>query len=183
MDARKIAGRYGIALALVISSCIVAATGAQTDRGGAAADIPSLPYKLIDWPTRLTSAAGAPADWNFIQAASAAITQRGSILVLHRGAHPLIEFENGGTFVRSWGDGMFSEGKVAAIPQALWTADKSRYSAVYGPAGCTSCGAHSVRVDPQGNIWLADAPGQVVYKMDPQGKDVLMQLGQKGVTG
>jgi DNA-binding beta-propeller fold protein YncE len=77
---------------------------------------------------------------------------------------------------------MFSEGKVAAIPRASWTAEKSHYSAVYGPAGCTSCGAHSVRVDPEGNIWLIDAPGHVVYKMNPEWKEI-MRLGTKGVSG
>src|SRR5688572_32589352 len=33
-----------------------------------------------------------------------------------------------------------------------------------------------------GNIWVVDAPGHVVYKMDPRGK-VLLQLGTKGVAG
>jgi len=141
-----------------------------------------LPYKPAEWPAPPTSAAGVPSAWNFIQVASVAITPRGTILVLHRGAHPLMEFDSRGTFVRSWGDGMFSEGKVAAIPEAFWTADKSHYSAVYGPAGCTSCGAHSVRVDPEGNIWVVDAPGHVVYKMSPEWKE-LMRLGTKGVPG
>jgi DNA-binding beta-propeller fold protein YncE len=159
------------------------ANGGQTGRGNAAADIPILPYKLVEWPTLPTSAAGVPAGpWNFIQVSSVAVTPRGSILVLHRGAHPIMEFESNGTFVRSWGDGMFSEGKVGAIPQANWTPDKSHYSAVYGPAGCTSCGAHSVRVDPQGNIWAIDAPGHVVYKMNPERKEI-MRLGTKGVSG
>src|SRR4029434_7021098 len=81
-----------------------------------------------------------------------------------------------------WGDGRFSEGKVAVIPQALWTDDKSRYSAVYGPAGCASCGAHSVRVDAQGNVWVIDAPGHVVYKMNADGKE-MMRLGSKGTAG
>ena len=116
--------------------------------------IPSLPYKLVEWPTPPISAAGVPGAWNFIQVSSVAITARGTVLVLHRGAHPIMEFDSNGKFVRSWGDGMFSEGKVAAIPEAHWTEDKSHYSAVYGPAGCTACGAHSVRVDPQGNIWV-----------------------------
>jgi len=39
-----------------------------------------------------------------------------------------------------------------------------------------------VRVDVEHNIWVVDAPGQVIYKTDPQGK-VIMQLGQKGVSG
>jgi DNA-binding beta-propeller fold protein YncE len=138
----------------------------------------------VDWPIEATSVAGFPAGpWNFIQVAAVAATTRGNILVLHRGAQPIMEFEPSGKFVRGWGDGMFSEGKVVFVPVPNRSPSRSNFSAVYGPAGCTSCGAHSVRVDPQGNIWLVDAPGQVVYKMDPQGKDVLMLLGQKGVTG
>ncbi len=59
---------------------------------------------------------------------------------------------------------------------------ESRYSAVYGPAGCTACGAHSVRVDPQGNIWIVDATAHVVYKMSAEGKEI-MRLGTKGTSG
>jgi DNA-binding beta-propeller fold protein YncE len=149
---------------------------------GANAAGPDLPYKMVDWPTPLASAAGFPAPWNFIQVSSVAVTSRGTILVLHRGAHPILEFESNGKLIRSWGDGMFSEGKVAAIPQMNWTPDKSHYSAVYGPAGCDSCGAHSVRVDSQGNIWAIDATGYVIYKMNPDGKEI-MRLGTKGVAG
>jgi DNA-binding beta-propeller fold protein YncE len=152
----------------------------QGGRGNA--DVPTLPYKLVDWPTPPPSAAGVPGAWNFIQVASVAISPRRSVLVFHRGAHPLMEFDASGKFVRSWGDGMFSEGKVAAIPEAHWTADKSHYSAVYGPAGCTSCGAHSVRVDPQGNIWVVDAPGHVIYKMSADWKEI-MRLGTRGSAG
>ena len=146
------------------------------------ADVPALPHRLVDWPTPPTTAAGVPGAWNFIQVASVAVTLRGTILVFHRGAHPLMEFDSSGKLLRSWGDGFFSEGKVAAIPQPHWTDDKSHYSAVYGPAGCASCGVHSVRVDPQGNIWLVDAPGHVIYKMSPDLKE-LMRLGTKGTPG
>jgi hypothetical protein len=149
---------------------------------GAQPDAPTLPYKLVEWPTAPTSASGFPGAWNFIQAASAAITPRGTILVLHRGAHPIIEFESGGAMVRSWGDGLFSEGKVAAIAEAHWTPDKSHYSAVYGPAGCASCGAHSVRLDPQGNTWVVDAPGHIVYRLGPDGKDTF-HLGTRNTPG
>jgi peptidylamidoglycolate lyase len=37
-------------------------------------------------------------------------------------------------------------------------------------------------VDREGNIWLVDATGHVVYKMNQQGH-VIMQLGTKGVSG
>ena len=143
---------------------------------------PTLPYKQMDWPAPPTSAAGVPGAWNFIQAASVAVTPRGTILVLHRGAHPIMEFDAAGKFLRSWGDGLFSEGKVAAIPESFWTPDKSHYSAVYGPAGCASCGAHSIRIDPQGGIWVVDAPGHVIYKLNSEDRET-MRLGTKGVAG
>src|SRR5207237_57186 len=141
-------------LPVVFGLAIVAAP--QRTAGGqeSPATTPTLAYKLVDWPTPPTSAAGFLAAWNLIQAAGVAVSARGSVLVLHRGAHPVLEFNSDGAFVRSWGDGVISEGKVAAIPQDKWVADRSRYDAVYGPPACASCGAHAVRVDPQGNIWL-----------------------------
>lgn len=148
-----------------------------------ASNVPVLNYKLVEWPTQANSAAGFPAGpWNFIQVASVATTAGGNVLVLHRGAHPIMEFEPGGKFVRSWGDGMISEGKVVSIPEVNWVPGGTRYSAVYGPAGCASCGAHSVRVDAGGSIWVVDAAGHVVYKMNPQGKEI-MRLGTRGVSG
>ena len=138
--------------------------------------------EVPDWPNPATSTAGTPAAWNFGQVSAVATSTNGYILVLHRGAQPIMLFENGGRFVRAWGDGLFSSGKVAGIASADRVAGQSGYSAVYGAAGCHACGAHSVRVDPDGNIWVVDAPGHVVYKMSPQGR-VLMELGSKGVAG
>jgi DNA-binding beta-propeller fold protein YncE len=37
-------------------------------------------------------------------------------------------------------------------------------------------------VDPQGNIWLIDAAGHIIYKLNPDGKEI-MRLGTKGVRG
>ena len=144
---------------------------------------PSSGYKLVpDWPAPARTAAGTPSAWNLIQAPGVAVDSRSHVLVLHRGAHPILEFDSAGKFIRSWGDGMFSEGKVMAVAPGDRAPGASGYSAVYGPAGCDSCGAHSIRVDAEGNIWAVDAPGHVIYKMNPQGK-VIMQLGQKGVPG
>src|SRR5687768_17320860 len=138
-------------------------------------------YKLVEWPAPPRSAAGFDAPWNFIQVASVAVSAKGTVLVLHRGAHPLLEFDTSGKLIRSWDGLTISEGKVAGIPKDNWAPDRSRYSAVYGPAGCTACGAHSVRVDPQGNVWIVDATGHVIYKMNPEGR-VLMRLGTRGVS-
>src|SRR5262249_16974389 len=138
-------------------------------------DIPVLNYEHVDWPTDATSVAGFPAGpWNFIQVPAVAAGANGNLLLLHRGAYPVMEFRPDGMFVRAWGDGMFSQGKVVFVPQANRNSDRSYYSAVYGPAACTNGGVHSVRVDRQKNIWLVDATGHIIFKMDPQGKDILM---------
>ena len=111
-----------------------------------------------------------------------AVNANGRLILLHRGAAPVLEFDSDGNFVRSWGDGLFSFGKVVAIPPGDRVPGGPGYSAVYGPAGCDSCGAHAVRTDPQGNVWLVDACAHAVYKTDGQGK-VIMTLGRKGVSG
>ncbi len=134
------------------------------------------------WPDSAVSAAGTPAAWNFGQVAGVATSANGYILVLHRGANPIMLFDATGRFVRAWGDGLFSNGKVGGIPPGDRQPGQSGYTAVYGAAGCHACGAHAIRVDPDGNIWVVDAPGHVIYKMDATGR-VLMELGSKGISG
>jgi hypothetical protein len=168
-------------LALNISFVAFAQQGNAPRLG---ADAPSMGYKEVPiWPAQVANAAGTPAGpWNFIQVAGVAVDAQGHIMVLHRGAYPIIEFESDGKMLRFWGNGMFSEGRVGAIAPADRIPGHALYSAVYGPPGCDSCGAHSIRVDAGNNIWVVDAPGHMIYKMDPLGK-VVMQLGQKGVAG
>src|SRR5581483_2679413 len=144
-----------------------------------------LAYRLVEeWPKQAKSAAGTPAGpWNFIQVPGMALNDTtGRVIVLHRGAHPVLEFDSEGNFVRSWGYGLLSFGKVVAIAPGDRVPGGSGYSAVYGPAGCDSCGAHAVRVDPAGNVWVVDACAHAIYKTDGHGK-VLMTLGRKGVAG
>ncbi len=146
-------------------------------------DAQTLAYRAVDvWPLPATSAVAAPGPWNFGQVAGVAINANGNVLVLHRGAHPIIEFESGGKFVRSWGDALISEGKAFTLAPEYQAEGRTIHSAMYGPAGCTSCGAHSIRVDSEGSIWVVDATGHVVYKMNQQEK-VTMRLGTKGVSG
>jgi DNA-binding beta-propeller fold protein YncE len=172
-------------MSVLLIAFVLAARSVDTNgqgRTGGTGNVATLPYKLVEFPAPATSAAGFPAPWNLIQVSAVAISARGTVLVLHRGAHPILEFEPSGKFIRSWGDGLFSEGKVAGIPQSNWAPERSRYSAVYGAPGCTSCGAHSIRVDPQGNIWVIDAAGHVIYKLNQDGEEI-MRLGRKGVAG
>ncbi|HZS49225.1 MAG TPA: peptidyl-alpha-hydroxyglycine alpha-amidating lyase family protein [Bryobacterales bacterium] len=130
-------------------------------------DIPDLGYKAVpDWPD-------LPAGWNFGEVASVAADSHGHVLVFHRGPHPIMEFDSGGKFVRSWGDGMISTSPGPNNPT---------YALVPPRPPCDSCGAHSVRLDPDGNIWVVDDGGHVVIKMNPQGR-VVMELGRRGVPG
>ena len=124
-------------------------------------------YKVVpDWPA-------LPGGWNFGEVASVATRAGGNVVVFHRGPHPIMEFESGGKFLRSWGDGMISSSAGPTTPS---------YTSPGPRPTCDSCGAHSVRVDPEGNIWVVDDGGHVVVKMNPQGR-VIMQLGRRGVAG
>ena len=150
---------------------------------GAAAPAAAQQYAEVpDWLRPATSAAGTPAPWNLGQIVAVATGADGSILVLHRGAQPIMVFEPDGTFVRAWGEGLFSNGRVGGVPPGTQAPGGSRYTAVYGAAGCHACGAHAIRVDPDGNVWVVDAPGHVIYKLSQHG-ETLMQLGTKGVAG
>ena len=139
-------------------------------------------YHEAEWPLPATTSAGTPAPWHFGEVVAVATTAGGNILVLHRGAQPVMEFDVTGKFLRSWGEGTLSEGKVTGILPESRAPNSSGYTVVYGPAGCHACGAHSIRVDADGNIWLVDAAAHAVYKTDSQG-NVLLQLGEKGVAG
>ena len=177
MESRNVPGkrsftvRFACLSALVLSAALYPSTG-EADGS----------YTEVEWPMQAKTMIGTPSPWHFGEVVAAATTKEGNILVLHRGAHPIMEFDLRGKFLRSWGDGMISEGKVTAVEPKDRAPGASLSAAVYGPAGCYSCGAHSVRVDPEGNIWIVDAGAHVVYKMNAEGR-VIMQLGAKGESG
>ena len=166
--------RIGLALCCVVAVALLAPVMQQAQ---------TVKHTEVEgWPDPAVSAAGTPAAWNFGQVAGVATSANGYILVLHRGANPIMLFDATGRFVRAWGDGLFSNGKVGGIPLGDRQPGQSGYTAVYGAAGCHACGAHAIRVDPDGNIWVVDAPGHVIYKMDATGR-VLIELGSKGISG
>lgn len=139
-------------------------------------------YREAEWPLPATTAAGTPAPWHFGEVVAVATTSEGNILVLHRGASPVMEFDVAGNIIRSRGDGSLSEGKVTRIEPGDRAPGQSGYTVVYGPAGCYSCGAHSIRVDPEGRVWIVDAAAHTVSKTDSEGR-VLLQLGKQGESG
>lgn len=156
---------------------------------GEQANVPVVHYKALpSWPKPLTGDKGLPAGpWNYIQVTSVAVKQDGNILVMHRGDDALLEYKPNGDLVGPFGDVKFSHGKVMPMLKEVAAAGRnpatmSGYQAVYGAAGCSNCGAHEVRVDPQGNVWAIDAPGQVITKMNAAGH-TLMTLGTRDKRG
>ena len=79
---------------VLLIAIVIAARSVDTNgqgRAGGTVDVATLPYKLIEFPTPATSAAGFPAPWNLIQVSAVAISAKGNVLVLHRGAHPILK--------------------------------------------------------------------------------------------
>jgi DNA-binding beta-propeller fold protein YncE len=167
-------------------TCLSGFLAAQPAKGARPGmDEPVLPnYKAVaEWPMEALGDKGFPAGpWNYWQVPSVTVEADGNILVLHRGDFPILEYEPNGKFIGPWGHIRFSEGKVMEGATFVPPAGMSRYQALDGPAGCSNCGAHSIRRDPAGNIWVIDATGDVIYKLSPQGR-ILLTLGQKGKPG
>jgi hypothetical protein len=70
-----------------------------------------------------------------------AVGPTGNIFALNRGYHPMLEFKSDGSFVRSWGEG----------------------STMF-------VGTHTLRFDPQGNLWYVDAADSIIYRFDSEGR-------------
>ena len=56
-----------------------------------------------------------PKGWVFTQVAGVAVDSKDRVLVLCRGAHPIIVFSREGEFIESWGEGVFSNAHGAYI--------------------------------------------------------------------
>ena len=171
---------------MTILACVL--PGAALAQPSSESGIPVIHYKQVAaWPKPLRGDKGLPAGpWNYIQVTSVAVKKDGNILVMHRGDDPVLEYRPNGDLVGPFGEVKFSHGKVMPMLKDVAAAgrkpDMSGYQAVYGAAGCSQCGAHEIRVDPQGNVWVVDAPGQVITKMDPQGRTI-MTLGTRDKRG
>lgn len=100
-----------------------------------------------------------PADLYFGEVAGVAVNSKGHVFVFSRGntigpaygasAAQLLEFDRDGKFLREIGHNLYA-----------WSY------------------AHTVKVDPQDNIWVTDKGSDVVVKFDPQGR-VAMVFGRK----
>ena len=114
---------------------------------------PAIPFDSVPDPLKL------PKDMYFGELSGVAVDSRGHVFALSRGntsgpayaaaATQLLEFDRKGKFIREIG--------------------KNLYAWSY---------AHTVRIDPEDNIWVTDKGSDMVIKFNPQGR-VLMVFGRK----
>ncbi len=117
------------------------------------ARVPEIPYRSVAGFLKL------PADIYLGEVAGVAVNSKGHIFVFSRGsttgpaygasAAQLLEFDTDGKFLREIGHNLYA-----------WSF------------------AHSVKIDRDDNIWVADKGSDMVIKFDPQGR-VVMVFGRK----
>jgi DNA-binding beta-propeller fold protein YncE len=64
--------------------------------------------EVVDW-------AQLPAGWNFKEVVDVVVDSQDRVYVFSRGEHPLLVFEQDGSFVRSWGEGLFTRPHALTI--------------------------------------------------------------------
>ena len=115
--------------------------------------VPSIPFDSVPNPLRL------PHNMYFGEVSGVSVNSKGHIFALSRGntsgpayaaaATQLLEFDPKGNFIGEIGKNLYA-----------WSF------------------AHTVKVDPQDNIWVTDKGSDMVIKFDSQGR-VLMVFGRK----
>src|ERR1700750_267893 len=132
----------------LVGLLLLGATPALAQQNG-----PVIPFDSVPNPLKL------PPNMYFGEASGVSVNSKGHVFVLSRGntsgpayaaaATQLLEFDAKGQFVREIG--------------------KNLYAWSFG---------HSVKIDPQDNIWVTDKGSDMVIKFDPEGR-VLMVFGRK----
>ena len=52
--------------------------------------------------------AQVPSGWNWNEVTAVAVDSRDRVFVFNRGDHPVLVFEPDGSFITSWGEGLFA---------------------------------------------------------------------------
>jgi DNA-binding beta-propeller fold protein YncE len=143
-----------------------------------------------------------PDGWSFVEATSVAVDRNDNVWVFNRGAHPVIMFDRAGTFVRSWGEGVFrrAHGITIGPDGTLWLTDDLHHTIrQFTPDGkllltigdpdqpSTLQGGKPfnrpthVALHPKtGDIFISDGYGNSrVHKYDPTGRH-LVSWGEPG---
>ena len=94
-------------------------------------------YKYVDGWDKL------PEGWSFRDCPSVGVDSHDNVYVITRGEHPIIVFDREGNFLRSFGDGLFSQ----------WT--------------------HGLYVAYDDTIWCSDIRLHTIQKFSPQGEKLM----------
>lgn len=84
-----------------------------------------------------------PEGWSFVDCPGVAVDSHDNVYVLTRGEHPIIVFDRDGNFLRSFGEGLFSER------------------------------SHGIYITHDGSILTADDASHLIQKFSPQGEKLL----------
>ncbi|MEW5977439.1 MAG: peptidyl-alpha-hydroxyglycine alpha-amidating lyase family protein [Acidobacteriota bacterium] len=145
-----------------------------------------------DWPQ-------LPEGWNFGATPDVAVDSKGHAYVFHRGPHPIVEFDNTGKFVRSWGDGLFVSPHGLRFDRQgnLWAVDnganfvvkmnqKGRVTLVLGQHGSKGeteelfDGPTDIAFASNGDVFVSDGYGNSrIVKYSGDGR-FLKAWGKKG---
>ena len=145
-----------------------------------------------------------PDGWSFVDVAGVAVDSRDNVYVFNRGEHPVVVFDREGNFLRSWGEGIFTQrthgihvapdDSVYCVDDALHTIQK------FTPEGrlLTTLGTPTqpspiwrgqpfnrpthVAVSPAtGDLYISDGYGNCrIHKFSPDGRHIL-SWGEPGI--
>src|ERR1700683_1092112 len=143
--------RRFVAISVLVFAGQFGASRAATAQDTAA--VPEIPYKSVkDFPS-------LPPNVYFGEVAGVAVNSKGHVFVFSRGntsgpaygaaAAQLFEFDSDGRYIREIGHNLYA-----------WSF------------------AHTVKIDPQDNIWVTDKGSDMVIKFTPEGR-VAMVFGRK----
>jgi len=140
---------------------------------------PALPYSPV------ADSFSLPPGMTLGSTSGVAINSRGSIYVLNRGPHPLVEFDARGNFVRSLGEGLFERphGLRVDAQDNIWTTDVASHVVYkFNPEGriVLVLGVRGTAGDmhPYGHLPLLNEPNDVAFA--PTGEIFVTQGHGKG---
>jgi DNA-binding beta-propeller fold protein YncE len=130
-------------LLAVCLSCCLALSAQDAANAPESPKAPELKFQLVRDFFKI------PSDMIMAEAVGVAINSKGHIFILNRGNHPILEFDQEGGFIGSFGEGS----PLFRVP-------------------------HSIRFDAQDNLWYVAAGDNLVVKFDPK-RRVEQALGRR----
>lgn len=144
-----------------------------------------------------------PEGWDLGDVGGVAVDDEDNVYVFNRGPHPMLVFDRNGSFVRSWGEGLFSRPHGVSIgPDAtIYCADDGDHTVrrctlhgevlmTIGTSGSGSsfmsglpfCRCTHSALAPNGDIYISDGYGNArIHKYSPDGR-LLMSWGAPGCS-